>query len=267
MVSLVGAGPGAPDLITVRGLRRVQQAEVIVHDRLVSPELIAMAPKTARRVNVGKAPSRRRFPQEEINRILVAEAQAGRRVVRLKGGDPFVFGLASSECRALAKAGVPFEVVPGLSAAIALPGLVGAALTCKGGPTSFCVLSGHHPPGHPLGADFDRLPTDSTLVVLMGRRHLKAIVTRLVETGWDPATPALLVASGATMAEVTSTGSLVSAPERATTLSSPMTLVVGTGVGLRAELGTHFVRALPQSGVPWGESAPIPSSASSEGLA
>ena len=104
MVSLVGAGPGAPDLITVRGLHRLQAAEVVVHDRLVSPQLIAQAPDSAKLINVGKAPHKRRFPQEEINRILVEEAMSGKRVVRLKGGDPFIFGLGSSEALALVEA-------------------------------------------------------------------------------------------------------------------------------------------------------------------
>jgi uroporphyrin-III C-methyltransferase len=235
-VALVGAGPGAPDLITVRGLQRVQCADVLIYDRLVSPALIAQAPPLARRINVGKAPKQRRFPQSEIDRILVEEAQTGLRVVRLKGGDPFVFGLGSSEASALADANIPFEVVPGLTAAVALPGLSGVPLTVRETVTAFAVLSGHYPPGHPQAADFDRLPRRSTLVVLMGRRNLGAIARRLMETGWDADTPTLLIASGTTKAENTIATSLADAEIAAEPMGAPMTAVIGAGVDFRARL-------------------------------
>lgn len=251
-VALVGAGPGAPDLITVRGLRRLQHAEVIIHDRLVSPALIAEAP-SARRINVGKAPHRRRFPQEEIDRILVEAAQAGHRVVRLKGGDPFVFGLGSSEASALAEAGIPFEVVPGLTAAVALPALCGVPLTVRSVVTAFTVLSGHYPPGHPEAADFGRLPRNSTLVVLMGRRNLSAIVSRLLETGWSADAPTLLVASGTTAEEQAVATTLQAAPSAAAALGAPLTVVVGAGAGFHARLSPWLSRVHAGSDHPtWG---------------
>ena len=243
MVSLVGAGPGAPDLITVRGLHRLQMAEVVIHDRLVSPQLIAQAPASAKRINVGKAPQKRRFPQEEINRILVEEAMSGKRVVRLKGGDPFIFGLGSSEALALVEASIQFEVVPGLSAATSLAGLAGAALTVRSTVTSFCVLSGHYPPGHPQASDFDHLPNQSTLIVLMGRRHLFSIVRRLLDNEWDPDTPSLLIASGSMHQEEVVSSKLVDVVENAEELSSPVTLVVGNGVALRNQITPWLIQA------------------------
>ena len=235
-VSLVGAGPGAPDLITVRGLKKIQNAEVLIHDRLVSPQLIAQARSDVKRINVGKAPHRRRFPQEEINRILVEEALSGQRVVRLKGGDPFVFGLGSSEALALVKAKIHFEIVPGLSAATSLAGLAGAALTVRNAVTSFCVLSGHYPPGHPQASDFDHLPRQSTLIVLMGRRHLHSIVQRLLKNGWDPDTPALLIESGSMHHEKIVSSHLIHLTKSAEGISSPVTLVIGHGASLREQL-------------------------------
>lgn len=251
-VALVGAGPGAPDLITVRGLRRLQRAEVIIHDRLVSPALLAEAP-SARRINVGKAPQRRRFPQDEIDRLLVEAAQSGQQVVRLKGGDPFVFGLGSSEACALAAAGIPFEVVPGLTAAVALPALCGVPLTVRSVVTAFTVLSGHYPPGHPQAADVGRLPRNSTLVVLMGRRHLGAIVSRLLETGWSADTPTLLVASGTTAEEQVVSTTLHAAPRAAAALGPPLTVVVGAGAGFHARLSPWLSRVHTSGAQPaWG---------------
>lgn len=247
MVSLVGAGPGAPDLITVRGLKRIQNAEVVIHDRLVSPQLIQEAPSSAKLINVGKSPHRIRFPQEEINRILVEEGLTGQRVVRLKGGDPFVFGLASSEAMALVESKIHFEIIPGLSAATSLAGLAGAALTVRNTVTSFCVLSGHYPPGHPKASDFDSLPKQSTLIVLMGRRHLERIVARLLETGWEPTTPALLVESGSMSQEKVLCSVLKQLPDDAQEVTSPVTLIIGAGVALRMHLTPWLVRAAKHS--------------------
>ncbi|RME28708.1 MAG: uroporphyrinogen-III C-methyltransferase [Deltaproteobacteria bacterium] len=253
-VSIVGAGPGAPDLITVRGMRRLQAAQVVLHDRLVAPELLAEA-TGARLVNVGKAPHRGRLPQEEVDRMLVHEASTGQRVVRLKGGDPFVFGLGASEARALAAAGIDFEIVPGLSASTALASLAGLALTDKGGPTAFCVLSGHLPPGAPGAADFDRLPVHSSLVVLMGRRYLAAIVARLRAAGWAADTPAALIASGSTPGQRVRVGVLGDIIDHAAGLAPPTTLVIGKGVTLRARLAPHLFEPPPppepSTAAPW----------------
>jgi uroporphyrin-III C-methyltransferase len=248
MVSIIGAGPGAPDLITVRGLQRIQSADVLIHDRLVSPQLIAQAPVTAKRINVGKAPNKRRFPQKRINEIIVEEARAGHRVVRLKGGDPFVFGLGSSEALALVHAQICFEIIPGLSSAIALSALSGAALTVQREVTSFSVLSGHHPPDHPEASDFDNLPRNGTLVILMGRRHLNSIVARLFRNGWNADTPALIIASGTTIKQDIRSTSLGGLVQTSMELNPPITLVIGNGAALREKIAPWLIHSTQNDG-------------------
>jgi len=169
VVALVGAGPGDPGLMTVRGLALLRRAEVVIYDRLVDPRLLAEAPR-ARRVFAGKASGDHALPQERINALLVMHARRGRRVVRLKGGDPFVFGRGGEEAEALAAAGVPFEIVPGVSAAVAAPAYAGIPLTHRGVASSFAVVTGHEGCGKTrAGVDWARLATAvDTLVVLMG---------------------------------------------------------------------------------------------------
>ncbi|HWP30097.1 MAG TPA: uroporphyrinogen-III C-methyltransferase, partial [Chloroflexota bacterium] len=141
-VYLVGAGPGDPGLLTVRGREVLAHAEVLVYDRLVAPELVALAPPEAERIYAGKAPGQHTLSQAEINALLVARARAGRRVVRLKGGDPFVFGRGGEEAEALAAAGVPFEIVPGVTSAVAVPAYAGIPLTHRALASSFVVATG-----------------------------------------------------------------------------------------------------------------------------
>ena len=242
-VAIVGAGPGSPDLITVRGLRRVQNAEVVIYDRLVSPKLLQEAKVDAKKINVGKAPHRKRFPQERINQILVQESLSGKRVVRLKGGDPFVFGLGSSETISLVQAGIVFEIVPGVSASTALTGLVGIPLTMKNQVTSFTVLSGHYPPGHALAADFDNLPRNSMLIILMGKRHLASIVNRLIKNHWMPDTPVALIASGATAHEQVVITTLSKSEIDSQELTSPLTIAIGDGVHLHAKTSPYLFKS------------------------
>src|SRR6185436_18865848 len=142
-VYLIGAGPGDPDLITVKGLACLRRADVVLYDRLAPAELLAEAPAHAELIDVGKAPSRHRRSQDEINALLIEHALAGRTVVRLKGGDPFVFGRGGEECQALAKAGIRYEVIPGISSAIAVPAYAGIPVTQRSVTTSFTVVAGH----------------------------------------------------------------------------------------------------------------------------
>ena len=257
-VALVGAGPGAPDLITVRGLRYLQSADVVIHDRLVSPQLLKECKSEVRLINVGKAPHRNRFPQEEINAILVEQALSGKRVVRLKGGDPFVFGLGSSEAIALANAGVAFEVVPGISSSIALTGLAGIPLTMKDQLTSFTVLSGHYPPGHPKSSDFDNISQNGMVVVLMGRKNISLITSRFISNGWSPDTKVALIASGTTSQETILLTTLSNASTVAETLFPPLTIVIGKGVDLRPQLLPHLQQTqYNKSDDAWGTSREI----------
>lgn len=177
-VYLVGAGPGDPGLMTVRGLDLLRRAEVVVYDRLVNPCLLDEAPATARRVFAGKHAGAHCLPQERINTLLIDHARRGRSVVRLKGGDPFVFGRGGEEALALAAAGIAFEVVPGVSAAVAVPAYAGIPVTHRGTGSSFAVVTGHEDPEKAATAvDWARLATAvDTIVVLMGLRSLPRIV-------------------------------------------------------------------------------------------
>ncbi|HEV7536375.1 MAG TPA: uroporphyrinogen-III C-methyltransferase, partial [Acidimicrobiia bacterium] len=190
-VSIVGAGPGDPELITVRGRAALDAADVVVHDRLVHPDLLAGRVT----VDVGKEPGRHPVSQEGINALLVSLARQGKRVVRLKGGDPFLFGRGAEECDALSAAGVAFEVVPAPTSALAALAAAGIPATDRRSGSSIAVVTGHRADGHPV--DWDRLATATdTLVVLMGLGGLAGIAARLVAGGRDPATPSAVVSRG-----------------------------------------------------------------------
>ena len=234
-VYLVGAGPGDPGLITVRGLRLLKKAEVIVYDRLVNPSLVAEAPREALRIFCGKRAQAHSLPQGRINDLLIAHARRGRCVVRLKGGDPFVFGRGGEEAEALAAAGIPFEVVPGVSSAVAVPAYAGIPLTHRRFSSSFAVISGHEEACKAEPAvDWGRVATAvDTLVVLMGARTLPRIVARLLAHGRSPDTPVALIRWGTTEAQETITGTLADIVDHAVALQPPVVAVVGDVVRLR----------------------------------
>jgi len=197
-VYLVGAGPGDPGLLTRRGAELLARADVVVYDRLSHPSLLDLAPTGAERVAAGKAPGRAELTQDEINRVLVERGRTGATVVRLKGGDPFVFGRGGEEAEALAAAGVPFEIVPGVTSAIAAPAYAGIPVTHRGLSTHFTVVTGHEDPtkDHP-DVDWDALArAGGTLVILMGAGRIGEIAKRLVAGGCDPDTPVAAVRNG-----------------------------------------------------------------------
>ncbi|WP_409331095.1 uroporphyrinogen-III C-methyltransferase [Trujillonella humicola] len=199
-VVLVGGGPGDPELITVRGRNAVAQADVVVADHLAPQSLLASLPPDVEVIDAAKLPRGRYMAQEQINELLVERALAGKRVVRLKGGDPFVFGRGMEEVEACVAAGVPVEVVPGVTSAIGVPALAGIPVTHRGLTHEFVVVSGHVPPGHPASlvdwAALGRLR--GTLVVLMGVDTAPQIAATLVEHGRAPGTPVAVVADGST---------------------------------------------------------------------
>ena len=239
-VYLVGAGPGDPGLMTVRGLEALRRADVVVYDRLVNPLLLDEAPMTARRIFAGKHAGAHCLPQSRINALLIDEAREGHVVVRLKGGDPFVFGRGGEEALALDDAGIPFEVVPGVSAAVAVPAYAGIPVTHRGLGSSFAVVTGHEDPdkGAPT-VDWGRLATAvDTLVVLMGVKSLPRIVAELIAHGRSPATPVALIRWGTTEAQETVIGTLsdiVTHAARAR-LEPPVLTVIGDVVRLRDRL-------------------------------
>jgi uroporphyrin-III C-methyltransferase len=235
MVYIVGAGPGDPELITVKGLACLRRAAVVLYDRLVAPELLAEAPAEAELIDVGKAPRKQRRSQAEINELLVAKANAGLAVVRLKGGDPFVFGRGGEECQALAEAGVSYEVVPGVSSAVAVPAYAGIPVTHRDYASSFTVVTGHSA-DEDSGVDWAGLPTTGTLVCLMGVEHLPEIARRLQALGRAPETPAAVIGWGTTGRQTVVAGTLADIAERAASVEAPATIVIGEVVGLRDRL-------------------------------
>ena len=206
-VWLVGAGPGAADLLTVRAHRVLGEAAVIVHDRLVTGEVLDLARRDAERIYVGKARADHCLPQEEINALLVRLAREGKRVARLKGGDPFVFGRGGEEAEALHAAGIPFEVVPGITAALACAAQARIPLTHRDAARSLTFVTGHTKDGV-LSVDFAALARGGTLAVYMGVATLPRLRDGLLIAGIDPATPAALIESGGTWAQRTLRGTL-----------------------------------------------------------
>ncbi len=239
-VYLVGAGPGDPGLITVKGLRCLQQAQVVVYDRLLDPSLLQSAAPDAEQVFVGKARGRQALTQEQINQLLVDRAAAGQTVVRLKGGDPFVFGRGGEEALALAQHGIPFEVVPGVTSAIAAAAYAGIPITQRRVATCFTVVSGSEDPAKPESAiPWDVLArTGGTLVVLMGWNALESILRTLGQQGMAADTPVALVQWGTWPQQRTVTGALadVAAQGRQAGLEPPVLAIIGPVVRLREQL-------------------------------
>ena len=239
-VYLVGAGPGDPGLITVKGLRCLQQADLVVYDRLMDPALLSSASPDAELVFVGKERGRQALTQSEINDLLVEEAGRGKSVVRLKGGDPFVFGRGGEEAQALAGQSIEFEVVPGITSAIAAAAYAGIPVTQRRVATCFTVVSGSEDPTKPESSiPWDVLArTGGTVVVLMGWAALQSILETLRREGMAPDTPVALVQWGTWKKQKTVDGTLTDVVEKAKAagLSAPVVAVIGPVAGLREEL-------------------------------
>jgi uroporphyrinogen III methyltransferase / synthase len=210
IVYLVGAGPGAPDLITVKGLSCIARSGVLVYDRLVSPRLLQHAPQEAELIYVGKLPDRHTLQQEDINRLLVEKAKQGHIVTRLKGGDPFVFGRGGEEAAYLAENEIPFEIIPGVTSAVAVPAYAGIPVTHRGLASGFTVITGHEDPGkESTDLDWQALAKNpGTNVFLMGMGNLPLIRERLLGEGMDPATPVALVHRGTEAGQRTLVGTM-----------------------------------------------------------
>ena len=242
-VYLVGAGPGDPGLLTVKGAELLRRADVVVYDRLSVASLLDLAPAHAERISVGKAPGHPSVPQEEINALLVAHGRAGKEVVRLKGGDPFVFARGGEEAQALLEAGVAFEVVPGITSAVGVPAYAGVPVTYRGLSTSFTVVTGHEDPWAATETDWEAVArVGGTIVILMGVATRAAIAERLMAGGLAPETPVAAVRWGTKPEQRTVRTTL--AQLGATELEPPVTMVIG-GV---AELDLRWFEARPMFG-------------------
>ncbi len=228
IVYLVGAGPGAADLLTLRALRLLGEADVIVHDRLIGPGVLEAARRDAERIDVGKAGPRHALPQGEINALLVRLGGEGRKVVRLKGGDPFVFGRGGEEAEALRAAGIAVEVVPGVTAALACAAQAGIALTHREASQMLTFVTGHDP-----DLDWATLAHAGTLAVYMGLAALPRLREGLLGAGLDPATPAALVENGGRAEQRLLRGTLESLTAEAPgwVVGGPVLLLVGAAVG------------------------------------
>jgi uroporphyrin-III C-methyltransferase len=244
-VYLVGGGPGDPGLITVKGLACLRRADAVLYDRLVPRELLEQAPSHAELIDVGKEPKRDRRSQEEINDLLIEKARAGKIVVRLKGGDPFVFGRGGEECQALAGAGIPYEVVPGVSSAVAVPAYAGIPVTQRGVTTAFTVVAGHSR-GPDSEIDWGALSHTGTLVFLMGVERLPEIVSRLIDSGRAQDTPAAVIERGTTPEQVVVAGTLNDIAVKARQVQPPAVLVVGEVVRLREQIDWFTANTVPQ---------------------
>ncbi len=254
-VYLVGAGPGDPDLITVKALRLIRAADVVIYDRLIPHAVLDETRPDAELIDAGKTPTKHRLEQDAINTLIVAKAAVGRLVVRLKGGDPFVFGRGSEEALVCRAAGVPFEVVPGVSSPIAVPAYAGIPVTHRGITSTFTVIAGHEAPGDADSSiDYDALARiGGTLVILMGVQKIRGILTRLCQAGLSGSTPAAAIEWGTTPAQRVLVGTIDTLADLAAEagIMAPATTIVGEVVRLRLEGVQWFEDVLAETAASW----------------
>jgi len=244
-VYLVGAGPGDPELITVKAMRLLSEASVVVYDRLVSEEILELAPSDARCIFVGKRPHCHHMAQDEINDLLVSLAYNGQSVVRLKGGDPYIFGRGGEEAEVLRTHGIPVEIVPGVTAAAGCAAAIGVPLTHRDCATGVRFVTGHRRKGAPLDLNWESLAdADTTLVVYMGLGNFGEIAEGLIAAGLSPATPVAAVASGSTPDQEVRTGTLfewrAGLPDAI--IRSPVVFIIGKVVALSDRRWVERVR-------------------------
>jgi len=239
VVSLIGAGPGDPDLLTIKALRRIEQAEVVVHDRLVSEEILALIPQGVPRIYAGKSCGKHSMTQDEINQTLVNLARNGRSVVRLKGGDPFVFGRGSEEALVLHRAEIKFEITPGITSGIAATAYAGIPVTHRSLSRGVLFVTGHFKNDEAVELDWSGMANpELTLVIYMGLHNLPMIRDNLISHGLSPETPAAVVENGTTRKQrkAIATLSTIEDATRDKGLSSPALIIVGKVVALSDEL-------------------------------
>ncbi len=252
-IYLVGAGPGDPDLITVKALRLIRSADVIVYDRLIPLTLLNEACHGALLINAGKAPSKHRLSQDVITNQIIQQALAGKTVVRLKGGDPFVFGRGGEEALACYRAGIPFEVVPGISSPIAVPAYAGIPVTHRHLSTTLTIFAGYEDPDSPeVSVNYEALARlGGTLVILMGVRQLRGILDNLARAGLPGDTPAATIEWGTTPDQRVVEGTIDTLADRVAEngIEPPAVTIIGEVVRLRGE-GVQWFEDLLRQAVP-----------------
>jgi len=236
MVYLTGAGPGAMDLLTIKALRVIRKADVIIYDRLANPEILKEAKDGCEFIYVGKADSHHTLPQEEINEVIYRAAQRHETVVRLKGGDPLVFGRGGEEALYLRERGVKFEFIPGVTSAIAVPEYAGIPVTHRGITVSFRVVTGHEATKEESQIPWENYKSDDTIIFLMGLHRLEYIVNKLLSIGKPADFPIAVISKGTWPDEQTVIGTLSDIVERAKGLPTPALIVVGKVVELHEQL-------------------------------
>lgn len=240
-VYLVGAGPGDPELLTLKASRLIESADVVVHDRLVSRQILDLVPPSAARIDVGKEAGRHPTPQAEINRLLVGLAHRYRSVVRLKGGDPFMFGRGGEEAEALAQAGIPFEIVPGVTSAQGCAAALALPLTHRGAAASVRFLTGHCREDAELDFDWAGLADPrTTLVIYMGLANIERIAQELIRHGLDPQTPAAAINNGTlpTQRHIVAPLCEIGAAAKSGGFQGPVLFIIGEVVNVGLALGT-----------------------------
>ncbi len=250
MVSIVGAGPGDPELLTIKASRRIESANVILHDSLVGDEIVASLPENARVIDVGKRPNGKRTPQTEIHRQMIDGAKRGCKVVRLKGGDPTIFGRGGEEAEALATAGIPFEFVPGITSAVAGPQAAGIPLTHRDHASHITIITGHEDPSKDesslnWGALAANITAGGSLVILMGVGRLLDNIDGLVSNGVDPSTPVAMIERCTLPGEFAITGTLETIGDESieTGISPPAITIVGDVVTVGEQVAGYFGKA------------------------
>jgi len=236
-VYLTGAGPGDIELLTMKAHRVITQADVIIYDRLANPDILDMAKDGCEFVYVGKEDGRHSMPQDDINEVIYNNALKHENVVRLKGGDPFVFGRGGEEAAYLYERGIKFNVIPGITSAISAPAYAGIPVTHRGVAVSFRVVTGHESPNKQTSQiPWDNFKTDDTIVFLMGLHNLSKISTKLMEVGKSKDYPVAVISKGTTKDQIVVVGTLSNIVEKAEGIPTPALIVVGHVVELREQL-------------------------------
>ena len=236
-VYLTGAGPGDIELLTMKAYRVISEADIIIYDRLANPEILEMTKDGCEFIYVGKEDGRHSMPQDDINEVIYQNALKHENVVRLKGGDPFVFGRGGEEAAYLYQRDIKFEIIPGISSSISAPAYAGIPVTHRGVAVSFRVVTGHESPDKKISQiPWENFKTDDTIVFLMGLHNLEKISQKLIEIGKDPQYPVAVISKGTTKDQTVVVGTLENIVEKAKGVPTPALIVVGQVVKLREQL-------------------------------
>lgn len=236
-VYLTGAGPGDVELLTLKAVKAIQNADILIYDRLVNPEILELAKKECELIYVGKEDKKHTLPQEDINKLIYQASLKYENVVRLKGGDPFVFGRGAEEALYLKQKGIKFEIIPGITSAIAVPAYAGIPVTHRGLTTSFRVVTGHENPKKKISQiEWETFLNDETIIFLMGYHNIEIISSKLLSLGKRKDYPCAVISKGTTTEQKVVVGTLEDIVEKSKDLPTPVMIVIGEVVNLRKQI-------------------------------